>query len=124
MGKLSLGTAILLLSSAWTLAQVSTPRSDQNPTGSTQSTGQPDKSQTATIEGCLSTIVDDFVLTDATGRTYELTGDTAQLTARVGNKVRVWGHADRPADAESTVAGGPHTAFGVEKVQSLSAACK
>jgi hypothetical protein len=116
MARLLLGTAILLLSSAWTLAQAGT--------ASTQSTEQPGRSQTASIEGCLSSVVDDFVLTAANGRTYELTGDTAQLTARVGNQVRVWGHADRPADAESIVAGGPHTAFGVEKVQSISAGCK
>jgi hypothetical protein len=76
------------------------------------------------MEGCLSSVVDDFVLTAANGGTYVLTGDTAQLTARVGQKVRVWGHADSPANAESMVAGGPHTAFGVEKIQSLSVACK
>jgi hypothetical protein len=116
MSRLSLGAAILLLSSAWTLARAGT--------GSTQSTEQPGRSQTARIEGCLSSVVDDFVLTAANGRTYELTGNTAQLTARVGNQVRVWGHSDSPAGAESTVAGGPHTAFGVEKVQSLSAGCK
>lgn len=124
MSRLSLGTAIFILSSAWTLAQAATPRTDQNPTSSTQSTEQPGKSQAASIEGCLSSVVDDFVLTDANGRTYELTGDTAQLTARVGNTVRVWGHANSAADAEAIVAGGPHTAFGVEKVHSLSAACK
>ena len=116
MSRLSHRTAILLLSSAWTLAQAST--------GNTQSTEQPGRSQTASSEGCLSSVVDDFVLTAANGRTYELTGDTAQLTARVGNQVRVWGRSDRPADAESTVAGGPHTAFGVEKLQSISASCK
>lgn len=124
MSRLSLGTAVLLLSSAWTLAQAGTPRTDPSPAGSTPSTTQAGQSQTASIEGCLSSVVDDFVLTAANGRTYELTGDTAQLTARVGQHVRVWGHADRPADAELTVAGGPHTAFGVEKVHTLSAACK
>ena len=121
MSRLSLGIAIVLLSSAWTLAQAGTPRADQNPISTTQKPGQ---SQTATIEGCLSGVVDDFVLTAANGRTYELTGDVAQLTGRVGHQVRVSGHADRVADAESTVAGGPHTAFGVEKIQSLSAGCK
>jgi hypothetical protein len=124
MSKLSLGAVILLLSSAWTLAQVSTPPTDQNPTSGTQSTEQPDKSQTATIEGCLSSPVDTFVLTDANGKTYELTGDTTQLTGRVGHKVRLWGHADSVADAELITAGGPHAAFGVQKVHSLSAACK
>jgi hypothetical protein len=126
MSRLLLGAAILLLSSAWTLtlARVSTPPADRNPTSSTQSSQQPAKSQTATLEGCLSGAVDDFVLTDTHGKTYELTGDTAQLTARVGNKVRVWGHADSAAEAELITAGGPHAAFGVEKVHSLSAACK
>jgi hypothetical protein len=124
MSRLSFGTAVLLLSSAWTVAQAGTPPTDPNPAGSTQSAGQSGSSQTASIEGCLSAVVDDFVLTAANGRTYQLTGDTAQLTARVGQHVRVSGHADRVADAESTVAGGPHTAFGVEKIQSLSAACK
>ena len=119
MSKLSLGAAILLLSSAWTLAEVSTPPTDQNPTSSTQST-----EQTATIDGCLSGNVDAFFLTDAHGGTYELTGDTAQLTERVGHKVRLWGYADSVANAELITAGGPHAAFGVKKVQSLSTACK
>src|SRR5262249_17478142 len=50
MSKLSLGTAILLLSSAWMVAEISAPSTDQNPTGTTQSTQQPDKSQTATSD--------------------------------------------------------------------------
>lgn len=124
MSKLSLGAAILLLSSPWTLGQVSTPPADQNPTSSTQSTEQPDRSQTAAIEGCLSSDVDAIVLTAANGRTHELTGDTAELTGRVGNKVRIWGHVDNAAEAELTVAGGPHAVFGVEKIHSLSASCK
>jgi len=124
MSRLSLGTAILLLSPAWTLAQVSNPSTDQNPTSSKQSTQQPDKSQTATIEGCLSGIVDTFVLTDANGKTYELTGDTAQLTERVGHKVRLWGHAGSSGGGEKIPAGEPHASFGVEKVESLSATCK
>ncbi len=124
MGKLSLGAAILLLSATWTLAQASTPPTDQSPTSSTQSTRQSGKSQAATIEGCLSSNVDAFVLTDANGKTYELTGDTTQLTERVGHKVRFWGHDDSTADAELITAGGPHAAFGVKKVHSLSAACK
>ena len=124
MSKLSLGAVILLLSSAWTLARVSTPPTDQSPASSTQSRQQHDKSQTATIEGCLSGNVDAFVLTGANGKTYELTGDAAQLTGRVGHKVRVWGHADSATEAEFITAGGPHAAFAVEKVHSLSAACK
>lgn len=118
MSKLSLGALILLLSSAWTLAQASTP-----PT-STQSTRHHDKSQAATVEGCLSSVVDDFVLTDANGKTYQLTGDTNQLTQRVGQRVRLVGYADSTAEAEWITAGGPQAAFGVKEAHSLSGACK
>jgi hypothetical protein len=124
MSKLLLGAAILLLSSTWTLGQVSTPLTDENLASSTHSTEQPDRSQGAGIEGCLSSDVDAFVLTAANGKTYELTGDTAELTRRVGNKVRIWGHVDNAAEAEMTVAGGPLATFGVEKIRSLSASCK
>jgi hypothetical protein len=115
MSRLSLSAAVLLLSSAWTIALSAAPRTDQNP----NSIGP-----TRTIEGCLSTLNDDFVLTTANGKTYQLTGDIAQLTARVGNRVRLLGHADDAVDAELTVAGGPHSAFGVDKIESLSASCK
>jgi len=124
MSRLSLGAAILLLSPAWTLAQVSTPSTDQNPASSTQAAQQSDKSQTATIEGCLSGIVDTFVLTGANGKCYELTGDTAQLTERVGHKVRLWGHAGSLGGGEKITTGEPQASFGVEKVVSLSATCK
>lgn len=124
MSNLSLGATILLLSSAWTLAHVSPPLTDPNPTSNAQSTQQPGNSQTAAIEGCLSANVDAYFLTDAHGKTYELTGDTTQLAGRVGHKVRLLGHADSAAEAELITAGGPHGAFGVEKAHSLSAACK
>jgi hypothetical protein len=124
MSKLSLGAAILLLSSTWMLGRVSTLAIGENSASTTQSSEQADRAETATIEGCLSSNVDAFVLTAANGRTYALTGDTAQLTERVGNQVRVSGHADRTADAELTIAGGAHAVFGVEKIQSLSASCK
>jgi hypothetical protein len=53
-----------------------------------------------------------------------ITGDTTQLTGRIGHKVRLWGHVDDAADAELITAGGPHGAFGVERVRSLSSSCK
>jgi len=125
MSVLSLGAAILLLSPASTFARVSTPSIDPSrSSSSTQSAQQPGISQTSTIEGCLSGNVDAFVLTRTNGKTYELTGDAAQLTGRIGHKVRLWGHADDAADAELITAGGPHAAFGVEKVRSLSTSCK
>lgn len=77
-----------------------------------------------TIEGCVSRIDDDFVLTLPSGRRYELTGDTPLLADRVGHTVRLWGHADSARDAELMVAGQPNFAFGVDKVETLSLGCK
>ena len=124
MSRTSLAAAILLFSFACILAQAGTLPARVDPTSNTQSTDQSDKSQTATIEGCVSGIVDSFVLTDAKGKTYDLTGDTVQLTNRVGHKVRVAGEEDRVEEAELIPAGGPVAAFRVEKVHSLSATCK
>jgi hypothetical protein len=121
MRKLFLTTAVLLLSSSWVLAQ----------SNSSQSAQQPDKSQTAaadkgaqTIEGCLSGAADTFKLTDASGKTYELTGDTSGLAENVGHKVRLWGSAGSTGGGEKISASGPQATFGVKKVQSLSDTCK
>jgi len=129
MTKLSLAPIILLLSSAWMVA--STPPAEQNPTGSAQSAQQPDKSQTATsdssaqaIEGCLSGAANVFVLTDAKGKTYELTGDSSMLNDNVGHKVRLIGHASSSGGGAQITPQGPQATFGVEKVQSLSPTCK
>lgn len=129
MTKLSLAPIILLLSSAWMVA--STPQAEQNPSGSSQPAQQPDKSQTATsdssaqaIEGCLSGSANVFVLTDAKGKTYELTGDSSMLNDNVGHKVRLFGHASTSGGGAKITTQGPQATFGVEKVQSLSPTCK
>jgi outer membrane protein OmpA-like peptidoglycan-associated protein len=124
MSKLSRAAAILILSSAWTVGSAIPPPRGENPTSSAQSTQQPGNSQTADIEGCIFGDVDSFVLTDAHGKSYRLTGNTNQLAGRVGQKVRVQGHADSVTEAELIAAGGPHAAFEVQKVDTLSAACK
>ena len=131
MSKLSLGTAILLLSSAWMIAEISAPSTDQNPTGSSQATQQPEKSQTATkdksaqaVEGCLSGGANVFTLTDATGKTYELLGDTSMLNDNVGHKVRLSGQVDNSGGGGRISAAGPQALFNVKKVESLSPTCK
>lgn len=115
MSRLWLGAAILLLSSAWMFAQPGTAPADRYPTSNPPA---------RTIEGCLSSLDDDFVLTDANGKRYQLTGDVAQLTARVGHKVRVSGHVDNVRDAELMVAAGPFGAVSVHDIKSLSAGCR
>jgi len=131
MNRFSLGIAVALLSSAWIIAQASVPPAEQNQAGSTQSAQQPDKSKTATsdksaqaIEGCLTGAANVFVLTDANGKTYELTGDTSGLAANVDHRVRLLGHAGSTGGGALITARGPQGAFGVESVQSISNTCK
>lgn len=127
MRRMSLSAAILLLCSAWMVAQSSPPSSDQQPSTSAQ---QPDKSQAGasdrgqTVEGCLSGAANTFKLTDATGKTYELTGDTSMLNDNVGHQVRLWGNAGSSGGGEKISAGGAQATFGVTKVQSISPTCK
>jgi hypothetical protein len=120
MRKFSLITAILLLCSAWMVAQSNPPSAGQ----------QPDKSQAAasdkagqTVEGCLSGAANTFKLTDATGKTYELTGDTSGLNENVGHQVRLWGNAGSSGGGEKISASGAQATFGVTKVQSISPTC-
>jgi hypothetical protein len=136
MRKLSLLAAVLLLSLAWLLAQSGAAPRDQNP-GSTspsaqQPAQQPDKSQTAsdeeTVEGCLHRSADAFTLTDASGKTYHLAGDTSKLADNVGHQVRLTGGESpaTPGGATSGVtsgpAGGGHKFF-VDKVKLVSSSC-
>jgi hypothetical protein len=119
MKKFSLITAILLLCSAWMIAQSSPP-----------SAQQPDKSQAATadqsgqaVEGCLSGAANTFKLTDANGKTYELTGATSELAENVGHQVRLWGNAGSSGGGEKISASGAQATFGVTKVASISPTC-
>lgn len=143
MRKLSLAAAILLLSSAWVLAQ----RPDtQNPTNSSPSASQPgqqpDNSQKQsgmsqastggqTVEGCVSGSAGNFTLTDASGTTYQLAGDTSKLSDHVGHQVQVTGDqgggAGAPSSAASSgaaggAAGGSNT-INVTKVKMISSSC-
>jgi len=130
MRKMSLLAAVLLLSSAWVLAQNSTPpSSDQNPSTSAPSSAQqpaqqPDTSQTATgqsFEGCVGGSAGNYTLTDATGKTYQLAGDTSKLGDHVGHQVRITG--DESGGAGAAAAAGGSSTITVKKVKLLSSSC-
>lgn len=130
MKKLFLTTAILLLSSMSVLAQSSAQPATQDQYGGAQSQ-QPDKSKQGTsekgeqtIEGCLSGAANEYVLTDATGRTYVLLDKTHQLDNNVGHQVRLTGSLSSSAGGEQSSTRGAQEIFGVKHVQSLSDKCK
>ena len=113
MRKTYLITAILLLSAVWAVAQTSpsspqsTSPSSTSPssTSPSQQPATPDTStqttttqttQTSTdssnsIEGCLSGSSGNWTLTDQSGKTWQLAGDTSKLSDHVGHQVRLTG---------------------------------
>jgi len=128
MRKFSLISAILLLASAWVLAQNSTLPTSQYPSSapsSAQSASQ-DAQQTQTgkdataggnVEGCVGGSAGSYTLTDSSGKTYQLAGDTSGLADHVGHDVKVSGTASAAA-----AAGGAPT-ITVKKVKMVSATC-
>jgi hypothetical protein len=118
MRKFYLATAFVLLSSSWALTQ---NNPSPAPSPDTSQSAKSDKSGD-TVEGCLTGAADTFTLTDATGKTYQLTGDTSGLNENVGHMVRLYGSA-------ATSGPNPFTAeqqatFGVKQVKSLGKTCK
>ena len=151
MKKLYLIASILLLSSAWLVAQSSPAQqpstsspssaypSQSSPSQSSpsQSTA-PDTSQTSSsgtsIEGCLAGSSGNYTLTDSSGKSWQLAGDTSKLTEHVGHQVRLTGSeagaaggsasgsAGSSASAGASGSSGQST-FTVQKVKMISSSC-
>jgi cytoskeletal protein RodZ len=142
MRKVYLVTAILLLSSAWVLAQSSTPPvvpdnsqsvNPQNPSNTSSASQQPaipDKSETGTqasssgqtaqtVEGCLGGATGGFTLIDSSGKTYQLAGDTSKLSEHVGHMVRITGSEEGGATANA----GAQPTLTVKNVKMVSSSC-
>jgi len=163
MRKTSLITAILLLSAVWAVAQTSPSSSPQSTTpdassqqstspSSTSPSQQPSSSTTTqttttqttetssgnSIEGCLSGSAGNWTLTDQSGKTYQLSGDTSKLSDHVGHQIRVTGTdnsssasssgsmGSSPSGSSATGAGsssGSQPTFTVQKVKMISSSC-
>lgn len=167
MRKTSLITAILLLSAVWAVAQTSPSSSPQSTTpgassqtspsstSPSQQPATPDASSTTTqttttqttqtssdsgssIEGCLNGSAGNWTLTDQSGKTYQLAGDTSKLSDHVGHQVRLMG-TDNSSSASSSgsspsssspssatgagAASGSQPTFTVQKVKMISSTC-
>jgi cytoskeletal protein RodZ len=155
MRKTYLITAILLLSAVWAAAQTtpqstnpggstapqtspsSTSPSQQPATSDTSSTTQTTTTQTTqtstesnAIEGCLSGSAGNFTLTDQSGKTWQLAGDTAKLGDHVGHQVRISGSEaggastpGAPAGAGTGASSGAQPTFTVKNVKMISSSC-
>ncbi len=108
---------VLLTSAAWLAAQTypnqtgtsggtqTSPSGTQTSTmGSQSSNSNPSDSQN-TLQGCLSGSNGNFILTDNSGNTYQLTGDTDDLGKHVGQEVKVKGNSASSSASGTSGAG-------------------
>ena len=115
MTKIVMLAVALLASIAWLEAQQYPPDTSKQ-TGSRQ-----------TIEGCLQGSDGNFTLTDSSGTTYQLQGDTAKLTEHVGHEVQITGSTSGGAgdSANSASAGATsQPSLNVKSIKHVSKTCK
>ena|SRR5947209_5160533 len=156
MTKTILLSITLLACTAWMAAQ-STPSSGSQDSTSGQASGQSSAGQSGsssasgssgmnnsgsetTVRGCLSSSGGGYTLTDASGTTYQLQGDTSKLSAHVNNEVEVKGTASgagagagatgsagssSSASTGTSASGGAAAGqtFNVTKVKKVSGSC-
>ncbi len=103
----------------------------------TTQTTQTSSDSSNSIEGCLSGSAGNWTLTDQSGKTYQLSGDTSKLSDHVGHQVRLMGtdNSSSASNSSSGSMGGSSTATGtgsssgsqptftVQKVKMISSSC-
>jgi len=120
MKKLILLSSFLLVVSMCAFAQTDSDASSASKTSMTP------------VQGCLSSSQGKYVLTDASGNNYMLTGETASLDSSVGHQVEVMG-TEMHVDAHSRTGTEQNPAmsndtpsmhmFKVKSVKDIATAC-
>ena len=114
---------VLLLPAAWLQAQ-NESHSGSNPSD------KPTSAQASTVEGCLQGSNGVFTLTDKSGMTYQIQGDTSALTEHVGHEVKITGTSQTSSSdsAQSQGAGASSASqqpvIQLQDVKHISKTCK
>lgn len=122
MRRLLMMTA-LLLTAGLVIAQT-----DANQSSASQSSSQTSNANETKIQGCLSGSDGNYTLTDASGTTYQLTGDTAKLSEHVGHEVELTGTQSSASSSSSSASSGQtgtsnQASFSVSAVRHISKTC-
>jgi Protein of unknown function (DUF5818) len=119
-------TKILLLALALLIPAALLQAQDDSQTGSSQ-TGTSASGQT-TVQGCLQGSDGNYTLTDKSGTTYQLQGDTKKLSAHVGHEVQITGSSSgtgATSSAMGTQAGGTQQPIlTVKSMKHISKTCQ
>jgi Protein of unknown function (DUF5818) len=119
MSKTLMFAFVLLVSAFWLQAQ-------QYPSPGSSQTGGKASGQNKVV-GCVQGSDGSFTLTDSSGTTYQLQGDTAKLTEHVGHEVQISGNmaeSSAPAANASAAGAGSQPTLEVKSVKHLSKTCK
>jgi hypothetical protein len=127
--------AVLLLSVVWATAQTTTTTTQApaaDPTATTSTSTASGTTQTSaggdSVQGCLSGADGNYTLTDQTGASYRLTGDTAKLSEHIGHEVKISGtkSAATATGASDTMGqtGGAQQAIQVSSVKHVAKTCQ
>jgi Protein of unknown function (DUF5818) len=117
MRKVTVTILALLLCAVWAVAQQGYPSSQ---------TTTPSSSGQTTIKGCLSRSDGEFALTDTSGTSYKLTGDTAKLSDHVGHEVQIKGtttDANATPGAASAAGAAARPTLDVTSMKHISETC-
>lgn len=111
-------TTLILLVASWTMAQQKDP----------YQTSAASSSDQKTIKGCLNRSAGGYTLTDKSGNTYQLAGDTAKLSDHVGHEVQITGKSSSESSATSgagstTTGAASQRALEVSSMKHISETC-
>ena len=123
--------AVLLLSVAWLQAQQDPQASPSNARSGQGNASQTGSGSETTVQGCLQGSSGNFTLTDKSGTTYQLAGDTSKLTEHVGHEVKIKGTTSASSSAagssttppSGTVAGGSQSTLTITEMEHVSKTC-
>lgn len=118
--------SLFMLCAVWAFAQASPSQSSssgQDQSSASSQSSNPSGSE-MTVEGCVSGSSGNYTLTDTSGKTWQLAGDTAKLDEHVGHKISVTGttsssSAGAAGGAGSTGASGGASSGGTLTVTSM-----
>src|SRR5579883_2550796 len=90
----------LLLCAIWVTAQTYPSQGSTQPSQTTSN-------EETSVQGCLSGTNGNYTLTDSTGNSYQLAGDTSKLSKHVGHKVEVTGTTNTASTNAGNEPGAP-----------------
>ena len=120
MAKIFMVVCTLLLSAAWLQAQ---NEHAGNPSD------KPTSAEASTVQGCLQGSNGTFTLTDESGMTYQIQGDTSTLGEHVGHEVQITGTTQSASSDSTRETGSASTAaqqsiIQLQDVKHVSTTCK